>query len=73
MQIAIVEMLFAAVVAFGLGWTVAHKHQWTPGRALAGLLIAVLAAMLIGVRTDVGVIGGVMMGGGFVFRRGFLA
>ena len=69
MELTLFEMLFTGALGFGLGWLVANVFDWSLARGLAGLLIAVMAGTLIGIRLDVAIVGGLMMAAGYAALR----
>ncbi len=69
MELTLFEMLFTGALSFGLGWGVANVFGWSLTRGLAGLLIAVMAGTLIGIRPDVAAVGGLTMAAGYVALR----
>ncbi len=69
MELTLFEMLFTAALGFALGWGVAHVFAWPLARGLAGLLLAVMAGTLMGIRPDVAAVGGLMIATGFAFHR----
>lgn len=69
MELTLFEMLVTAALGFLLGWAVANVFRWPLARGLAGLSLAVLAGMLIGVRPNVASIGCLTMAAGYVALR----